>query len=244
MNRWHQLLNLNEFHVHSCDEPTSCFSQGWPHLCCFSSLWVRAALCWGKLHLQPSFIQITFYNARGFYDQKPHWYVCPLYSCVSSDIPGHLSWCSSCLFYLKPWESKQVSSGFNDFPESLYLHLSIAKCSMYPLSNSYFIFAFLLPSQWVPNNEPQMMHLCICSVSPACFLMWLPVCPDTKICMSGSVQAKHFISVVALTSFALIFWTLDCATPEAGGLDLGGKKKMRIMVKRREKTQVHQEEPK
>lgn len=62
--------------------------------------------------------------------------------------------------------------------------------------------------------------------------------------MSGSVQVKHFLSVVALISFALIIWTLACEAPEAGGLDLGGKKKMRVMVKRREKTQLHQEETK
>lgn len=80
-----------------------------------------------------------------------------------------------------------------------------------------------------------------CSVSPAYFPMWLPVCSDMKICMSGSVQAKHFISVLALTSFALMFWTLVCEAPEAGGLDLGGKKKMRVTVKKREKTQLHQE---
>lgn len=66
--------------------------------------------------------------------------------------------------------------------------------------------------------------------------MSLPVCPDMKICMSGSVQAKHFISVLALTSFALIFWTLGCEASESGGLDVGGKKKMRVMIKRREKT--------
>lgn len=62
--------------------------------------------------------------------------------------------------------------------------------------------------------------------------------------MSGSVQAKHFISVVALTSFALMFWTLAHEPPEAGGPDLGGKKKIISMVKRKEKTQLHQEEPK
>lgn len=53
----------------------------------------------------------------------------PSYSCVSSDIPKHLPWCLSCQFYLKPWESRQVSAGFSVFPESesLHLHLSIAK---------------------------------------------------------------------------------------------------------------------
>lgn len=30
--------------MHSCDKPASCFSQGWPHLCCFSSLWVHAVV--------------------------------------------------------------------------------------------------------------------------------------------------------------------------------------------------------
>lgn len=62
--------------------------------------------------------------------------------------------------------------------------------------------------------------------------------------MSGSVQAKHFISVLALTSFALIFWTLACEASETEDLDLGGKKKMRVVVKRREKMQLHQEVPK
>lgn len=32
------------FHVHSCNVPANCFSQGWPHLCCSSSLWVSAAV--------------------------------------------------------------------------------------------------------------------------------------------------------------------------------------------------------
>lgn len=104
-------------------------------------------LCWGKLCLQSSFTRTMSCNTRGFYDQKPQWCVCPLQSCVSSDIPRHLFWCSSCQFCLKPWESKQVSARFSVFPESLYLHLSIAKYSTYTLSNGYSIFlAFLLPS--------------------------------------------------------------------------------------------------
>lgn len=51
------------FHVHSCDVPANCFSQGWTHLCCFSSLWVRAAMygdfVLGELHVQPSFTWTT-----------------------------------------------------------------------------------------------------------------------------------------------------------------------------------------
>lgn len=34
--------------------------------------------------------------------------------------------------------------------------------------------------------------------------------------LSGFVQPKHFISVVALTLFILMFWTLDQEAPEAG----------------------------